>query len=860
MAKRQNSVPPVKPVSPTETQPLWLPKWASVGIILAWIFYAGRVYFASQEHQPIFSETLSIILNAPVFDIFSAPLPLLLSHIAQWAWTLAFLFVAFHAGDFILRKLKIQEKAGLLEIAVSIGLGLFLLSMTVFFLLTFHALYGGTLLGIFALALAASLYRQKTVYNRFLPSKDACLGWLKFSFGEKFCLAVFLLFAGTLFMASFAPEVFYDSLVYHLALPYLWFKDHSFTPLPFLAFSTMPTLTQLNYVWGFSGAEATSLLHGDTLGRMLHFSIGIITTMAVYGYAKPKWGRVCGFLAAILFYAIPVIAMNSWTSGNDVGTGLYQTLGVLCLLLWNDSPDAPKKLWFLSALFIGAALASKYTAIFGAAAAFLIAAHFNFWRSRDAKSRILPSIYYGLVMLLVWSPWLIKNILYTGNPLHPFLHGYFGGQNISDILKWHDQGQKVFFGAQFNIFNMLKLRFLWDFIYSFWNVAMTGNDSVKSAGPILLLFGPVILFFKRWPSPIKITGWIFLLAYFFWYLGNDFARYLAPAYPCMALTLAFAWVQLQNQFSAEIRAILLAVPLCAALAVWSPLAYLIHHVHAPLDVISGKLTRDNYLGYSRATYPNPSYKVYQYANQNLPDDGTRILLLGDNKAFGLERSFYYYTVEYNNPILQTWIKESNTSEDLYAKMKAERLTHMIINYKEFIRLHAVKWEEKDKAILDGFWQKHVKALPYSAEGAFIYEITEDNPPGTSPANLILEIDRRGWKNQSLFQSFMDLGMWDEAIDEGESWVRMGSPIFDLLANLYLRRGKPGDEDKAVNALRYALQRAPQNLTFYKQLLAIHIRRKESGPADQVLQAALRVAPNDPDLMRVQQAFTKTPAK
>jgi len=51
---------------------------------------------------------------------------------------------------------------------------------------------------------------------------------------------------------------------------------------------------------------------------------------------------------------------------------------------------------------------------------------------QDRKKSVVPVLLYGGLIFLVWSPWLIKNILYTGNPVHPLLHRTFGAQNLSE--------------------------------------------------------------------------------------------------------------------------------------------------------------------------------------------------------------------------------------------------------------------------------------------------------------------------------------------------------------------------------------------------------------------------------------------
>ena len=385
---------------------------------------------------------------------------------------------------------------------------------------------------------------------------------------------------------------------------------------------------------------------------------------------------------------------------------------------------------------------------------------------------------------------------------------------------------------------------------------MSGNDSIRFAGPLLLLFGPAIFFVKKWPPAIRVSFFISFLSYFFWFLGNEFARYLAPVYPCMALTLAFAWVSIANGLPEFMKWAMTLSALGIALAVWGPIALIVKFTFSPWQTLTGQINREEFLSYTRGTYPNPSYKMYQYINKNLPTENTRILLLGENKAFHLKRDFYYYTVEYNNPILQTWISESKDDAELYEKFKQAGISHMMINYREFIRLHAVQWEPKPKEILEKFWNRHVLDMPYFAEGVYLYEIAPEIPKDRTPAlNLILELDKRGWKQQSFMQIFMDNRMWSNAIDEVESWARWGSPVFGLLADLYLNRNQPGDAEKAVQIFQFAINRTPQDLVLYTRLASLLMQKSQFVAAYDVVrrdyrQSSTRAEPRGRHAFRV----------
>ena len=867
--QKKNPKGPPPPRSDREGSPaLRLPGAAALAVLLGWIFWAGRAYFSDPAHSPGISAALSMIFETRFSLILGAPARLLAGHFFQAAWVLFFLFTAFHVGESLLRRTGLRDASPVLNAALSAGTGLFALSMTLFLLTAVRVLYAQVLLALEAALGMFALVRHHRTGRRFLPSFSFLARLKELSLVEKLLTLVLCAYLGTIASVILLPELFYDSLVYHLALPALWLTEHAFSPQPFLAFSTMPSLLQLNYAWGFAADRAFGFLHGDVLAKLLHFSTALLMTAALYDFTARRQGRAAGLLACLFLYAVPVITMNSWTSGNDVGTGFFQTLAVLCLILWREEglqapasagnePRPAGPWWLLSAFFCGAAFSSKYTAVFGAAATFLTAAALRFRGPGPWKERVRSVAVFAGVMGLVWSPWLIKNAVFTGNPLHPFLYNVLGAQNLSIEAASSITGTNP--GAEFNLVGLFRLDFLWRFATSFRRVAMTGMDSVRSAGPMLLLFGPCLFFIKRWTVSLKIFASVFFLAYFFWFLGNEFARYLAPAYPCMAAALAMGWAILAGQFGRGIRQAVLLAPAAAAFLVWSPLALLAGYAYHPWEFLTGTITRDEYLSRSRNTYPNPSYLVYLYANRNLPPSPpTKVLLAGDNKAYGLERSFLYYTVEYNHPVLQTWVGQSRTGEDLYRTMRGSGITHIIINYREFIRLHGRPWNEKDRRVFDEFWKKHARALPVYAEGTALYELADSVPEGDSPLNLLLELDRRTWKRESLMNVFLERGLWDQAIDEASSWAALGSPVHGLLGDLYARRNGEGDLERAVAVYREGIRRNPADPRLYQALISIHVRRGEIGEARLVVRAGHAACPNDPDLTRLARTLSLNP--
>jgi len=137
---------------------------------------------------------------------------------------------------------------------------------------------------------------------------------------------------------ALAPEVFYDSLVYHLADPVSWVKAHKVVALPYNFFSNFPftfeMLFAIGVLWGH-----------DAVARLLHVSIslsaaGLIGWIAAYlcgDATEPRRRVAAGWIAALLYLTTPLIGSMAWMTGIDAGLVLYESATILCFILWWQS-------------------------------------------------------------------------------------------------------------------------------------------------------------------------------------------------------------------------------------------------------------------------------------------------------------------------------------------------------------------------------------------------------------------------------------------------------------------------------------------------------------------------------------------
>jgi hypothetical protein len=214
----------------------------------------------------------------------------------------------------------------------------------------------------------------------------------------------------TLLMAL-APPASWDGLFYHLTGPALYLDQRAVRPLtiniPHLAY---PSLMEM--LFGLA-----MLLRGDVAAKLLHFAYALLLAALVYRLSRRWQGRQVAGWSLLLLAATPMVAVVAAWAYNDIALAFYQLGALYALLAWHESE---RRGWLIVAgLLIGSALGLKYTAfpLPLTVLAYLLCRRRRRWRE---------AITFTVSAVLIASPWYLRNWLFTGNPVYPFL---FGGRN-----------------------------------------------------------------------------------------------------------------------------------------------------------------------------------------------------------------------------------------------------------------------------------------------------------------------------------------------------------------------------------------------------------------------------------------------
>jgi 4-amino-4-deoxy-L-arabinose transferase-like glycosyltransferase len=235
-----------------------------------------------------------------------------------------------------------------------------------------------------------------------------------------FAAAYVLHIAWVVLLAS-VPPVSRDALTHHLAVPKLWVEGGGIKELPGIAFSYYPQLLDIFYM------VPVALGH-DIAAKYLHFVFALLTALLIFLFVRRRTGPAWAALGGLMFLTLPLILKLSVTVYVDLGLVFFTTAALFSVVVWLE--DTGKTRWLvLAAVCSGLALGTKYNALVSFLVMSLLLPFFYLYRREDQHAEQMNAVKFAIafvaISVLVFSPWLIRNVSLTGNPLYPLARGVF---------------------------------------------------------------------------------------------------------------------------------------------------------------------------------------------------------------------------------------------------------------------------------------------------------------------------------------------------------------------------------------------------------------------------------------------------
>jgi 4-amino-4-deoxy-L-arabinose transferase-like glycosyltransferase len=534
------------------------------------------------------------------------------------------------------------------------------------------------------------------------------------------------------------PPVDRDALTHHLAVPKLYLQHGGMVEIPWIPFSYYPMNLDLLYMLPLYFGQ-------DIAAKYIHFGFALLTAAAIYGYLRRRTGSMAwALLGGLLFLSLPVIVKLSITVYVDLGLIYFSTASLLLLLCWAGEGGRRRHL-VAAGVLCGLAMGTKYN---GLLTFFLLSCFVPLVDMRRADSpasldgeaagsrkalrAVSAGVLFASVALAVFSPWMVRNALWTGNPVYPLYDGLFRPTAATPPVAGSDAAGAEGDGGGGGMNHLAARRVVYgesflETVTTPLRIFFQGQDDNPKyfdgrLNPCLLLLPPAVFIGTR-KRTRRLRGEHALLAAFaglylvFAFVQTDMRiRYVAPILgPLVILSvlglrnlLELARSRLSSGASAGLAA-------AAAVLILLPNMGYIFDLFAkvqPIDYLAGRVSRDEYIQRHR-----PEYAAFRYANQQLPANAKVLGVFLGNRRYYCDRTLVF------DGTLEVAVKTAGSARDVAARVREKGYSHIVIGAERFEYFVLRQLPPRANAVFQTFLNEHTRIL-FGRDGHYLLELKD----------------------------------------------------------------------------------------------------------------------------------------
>ncbi len=550
------------------------------------------------------------------------------------------------------------------------------------------------------------------------------------------------LFSSIVLMGS-VPPVSRDALTHHLAVPLLYVQKGHIHELPDIIPSYYPQLLDLIYC-------IPLMFENDIVPTYIHFAFALLTAFLIFLYLQKRLNRFYGLLGGLFFLSLPVIVKLSVTVYVDLGLIFFSTTSLVCLIKWQETQFRFRWLVF-SAVCCGFALSTKYN---GLITYFLLSAftplvylngrkiassaiggtgHARLFQKK--KSRQVNAVAYGFCFMMiaaaVFSPWMIKNYVWTQNPVYPLYDHYFNPEPEPDNDTLDSKPGINHFLIRKYVYKESWFETLTIPLRIFFQGEDDNPKYFDGRLNPLLFFLPLCAFFFPGKKSTKdhfnkkvLLSFSVLYILIVFFQQDMRIRWIGPATPPLVILSAHGLNNLfgyvtpsktgmpRNFFDAfHMKKFFLSILILSLASLNVVYIHQLFKKVDPLPYLTGQVTRSAYIERFR-----PEYGILEFANNNLKG---KIKIL----AFFLGNRRYYshHEISFDDAGFKHLVLTSKSTEDIYKGLKASGYTNLIINYPEFNAWVDRAFETGEKRGVQEFFNQYTQKI-FSKNDHGLYQL------------------------------------------------------------------------------------------------------------------------------------------
>jgi hypothetical protein len=453
-------------------------------------------------------------------------------------------------------------------------------------------------------------------------------------------------------VTAMLPPVYYDTLVYHLAVPAQYMAAGRAINMPENLYSYFPCLMGMNYMM-------FSVFAGELGPTLLQLVLAMFTALMVKELAEISGGS--GKWALLLLITFPLFMLNAGRVTSEMALA-FCTAGMLLVF------DRSKEKFsiggaFAAAAFMAVMLGTKYTGVIIYAFGVLYAGILLM----NKKTSAVPVLITAAVPLLLFVPYAIRNFAWANDPVYPFMTSFFDVpfelKSAAAAYTGHVSG----FALSHNILNLF-----YSIVCLVFRPDMFGGDVVSP----LLIIG-IFAFFTVDMKRFSLMALFFVFYYIVWFYTGEVLRFLLPDFIAIIVITSAAARGTAVRFRNAAFGALVIVQLFTSF-------YIIERYQMPFKIF--EKSRTEYLSRSL------SYYGAAEAISALPaDDRRAVLFLGEARTLYCNRRVFADTVFNKGHILSGF--ETLSDAQALEKLKVKNIGYIMINLLELDRLKDGGFEE-----------------------------------------------------------------------------------------------------------------------------------------------------------------------
>jgi 4-amino-4-deoxy-L-arabinose transferase-like glycosyltransferase len=490
---------------------------------------------------------------------------------------------------------------------------------------------------------------------------------------------------GSIWVLSLVPPVSRDALVHHLAVPKIYLMKGAMVELPCMPFSYYPMNLDLLY-------GAALAMGSDIAPKFIHGAFGLLTAVLIYFFLKKRMTLIYALTGVILFLTVPIIIRLSISAYVDLGVTFFSFGALLSLLVWSESGHMNRWLAIAGGC-TGLAMGTKYTGLISLVTLIPIvwylrtrgpgfAVKKTFWlATRDTV------LFCGLATLL-FSPWMMRNIAWTGNPIYPLFAEQETVSSKCEIPRYtadHTRTGYNKFAYRQEVYGesnadliLLPIRYFYE---------GKDHDPRRFDGKLgmLLLLLPLLICLKKRVAGISLDEKVlsaFSILYFClaFYFGPLRIRYIVPIIPCLVLLSMIGTKSAVNYLFSSLKPFrkgVVVTALVCSLAYWAmDTIYYFNDLYrevTPFEYLGGEVSKSAYISKFR-----PEYDAISYMNHHLTQNSQTLFIFVGGRGYYCDTP-YIPDQNHNLFVFYDLIRKHSDPAAVLHWLKARNISHLLLN-------------------------------------------------------------------------------------------------------------------------------------------------------------------------------------